>query len=510
MIPPNENQKMFVLMPVLVMSFALFLLLSPGLEAAGPVGPRTMSPQANEVDYDNSKFGSDPVYDDKPYSAEEQIKIYGDKKAVEVVRPLFEIFRPQYAEGPFRQGDNPYGTKNTSSLQFLAFGDWRTAVAFNDNGGNEVGQIATRLNLDLDLKLTGTERIHAFVRPLDKGGNFTRHEFAGGDREGGGELELDGNIETLFFEGDVGAIYSGLAGEYASFDLPIAFGLTPYIFQNGVWVEDAFTGGAFTIAAKNSRALNISNMDFTFFSGFDKVTSPAAANADGRLNDNDLNIFGLAAFFDANEGYWEAGFGHVKGRDELDDIDYQSFTVAFTSRYGGWLSNSLRFVSTFGQDRANDVQQTADGQILLIENSLITSKPSTLVPYFNFWVGLDRPQPLADDSGLLKNTGINFETDGLTGFPKLDDTGHDTFGGAIGVSYIFNLDQQLVVEAASVRTIGDDFEPGRAAVADQVAFSIRYQRPFAPGWIVRTDAMVGVLEEKDDLAGVRLEIRRKF
>jgi len=92
MIPPNENQKMFVLMPVLVMSFALFLLLSPGLEAAGPVGPRTMSPQANEVDYDNSKFGSDPVYDDKPYSAEEQIKIYGDKKAVEVVRPLLKFF----------------------------------------------------------------------------------------------------------------------------------------------------------------------------------------------------------------------------------------------------------------------------------------------------------------------------------------------------------------------------------------------------------------------------------
>jgi len=80
------------------------------------------------------------------------------------------------------------GQKNTSSLQFLAFGDWRTAVAFNDNGDKEIGQIATRLNLDLDLKLTGTERIHAFIRPLDKGGNFTRHEFAGGDREGGVEL----------------------------------------------------------------------------------------------------------------------------------------------------------------------------------------------------------------------------------------------------------------------------------------------------------------------------------
>ena len=173
--------------------------------------------------------------------------------------------------GTLSTGRKSFGSKNTSSLQFLAFGDWRTAVAFNDNGAAEVGQLATRLNLDLDLKLTGTERIHAFVRPLDKGGNFTRREFAGGDREGGTSLQLDGNIETLFFEGDIGAIYSGIIDEHASFDLPVALGLTPFIFQNGVWVEDAFTGGAITLAAKTSPALNISNMDFTFFAGFDKV-----------------------------------------------------------------------------------------------------------------------------------------------------------------------------------------------------------------------------------------------
>jgi hypothetical protein len=125
-------------------------------------------------------------------------------------------------------------------------------------------------------------------------------------------------------------------------------------------------------------------------------------------------------------------------------------------------------------------------------------------------VGFDRPQPLADDSGLLKNTGISFETDGLTGFPKLDDTGHDTFGGAIGVSYIFALNQQLVVEAAAVEPIGDDIEPGRVAQGSQLGLSVRYQRPIAPGWIVRTDAMMGFLENVEDISGVRFEIRRKF
>jgi len=145
-----------------------------------------------------------------------------------------------------------------------------------------------------------------------------------------------------------------------------------------------------------------------------------------------------------------------------------------------------------------------------LENSLITSKPSTLVPYFNLWAGFDRPQPLADATGLLKNTGINFETDGLTGFPRLDDTGHNTIGGAVGVSYIFNLDQQLVVEAAALTPIEGDVEAGRATVGDQIGLQIRYQRPIAPGWIVRGDAMMGFLENADDLRGLRFEIRRKF
>jgi len=58
--------------------------------------------------------------------------------------------------------------------------------------------------------------------------------------------------------------------------------------------------------------------------------------------------------------------------------------------------------------------------------------------------------------------------------------------------------------------IGDDLEAGRAAVGHQIGLQVRYQRPIAPGWIVRTDAMLGFLENADDLRGLRFEIRRKF
>ena len=60
------------------------------------------------------------------------------------------------------KGTNLLGKKNLVFGHLYAFGDWRTAVAYNDNGnGDEVAQIATRANIDVDLGLTATERLHA-------------------------------------------------------------------------------------------------------------------------------------------------------------------------------------------------------------------------------------------------------------------------------------------------------------------------------------------------------------
>lgn len=465
-----------------------------------------MSPVAKPQNYDPNLFGPDPSYKDKPYDAEQQIEIYGGKTAIDAPRPAIELGRPIYVEGPFKKGINLIGEKNLLFPAFNISGDWRTAVAFNDNGAKEVGQIATRLNLELDMKLTATERLHAFLRPIDQGGKFTRYEFFGNDHDHG-EVFHDLNLETMFFEGDLGAIYAGLTDKYNGVDLPVSFGLMPVLFQNGVWAEDAFIGGAFAIPAKNSPKLDISNMDVTFFGGVDKVTTPAIKDGQGNLADHGVNVYGIAAFVETMEGYWEAGFGRIDGEGNFDDLSYNSATIAFTKRYGR-LSNSLRAIWTFGQDAENR-QQTADGTVLLMENSWVTSLPETLVPYFNFWIGFDRPQPLVDDSGVLKNTGINFETDALTGFPKLDDTANNTYGGAIGLQYLFNLDQQIVVEAATVQPFGGN-EAATNAGGSQYALGVRYQLPIAKAWIVRADAMYGWLENSADIAGARLELRRKF
>ncbi|MEM7407900.1 MAG: hypothetical protein AAF458_21600 [Pseudomonadota bacterium] len=462
------------------------------------------------VEFDRGFFRSDPTYEDKPYSVERQLQIYGGKFGVEFPRPLLEYGREIYREGPLQPDGDALGAFNPTITQLAIYGDAKVAVGYNDNGDAEIGQFAAQLNLDIDYKFTATERIHAFIQPLNQGGTFTRCEFAA-DNDDGCQLEFDANLNALFLEGDAGALYGGFTDQPAPFDLPFAIGFMPLLFQNGIWVEDAFVGGAFTIPALNSARFDISNMDITFFGAFDKVSSKGVLDRFGQVADHNVGLYGVKAFIEARKGYLELGYGFTDGRDGLNDQSYHNVTAAFSRRYSGLLSNSTRILWNFGQDRNNGARQNADGVLLLFENSLISNSPTTLVPYLNLFLGLDRPQSLARDGaagGVLKNTGINFETDNLTGFPKLDDTANNTTGGALGLQYLFGLDQQVVVELATVQVLGKAED--RVAKGDQYAIGVRYQLPLDKAWIVRADAMAALRDNDENLAGIRFEIRRKF
>jgi hypothetical protein len=458
-----------------------------------------------DVDGTKDLFQPDPQYE-KKYSAEGQLDIYGAKSVVEPPRPLVELGRQQYTSGIYDEGSTFLGDKNLLLPGLAIYGDWRTAVAYNNNNGKDIAQIATRLNLDVDFKFSGTERIHAFFTPLQENNNkFTRFEVGGGNANHKFNDEFDADLQTLFFEGDFGSLYSGFSGKEASFDLPFTVGLFPLFLQNGIWANDAILGGAVSLPAKNSAALGLANFDITFFAAFDNVDNAGiigAADADNHL----ANLYGVTAFIDAFDGYIEAGYGLIQGRDERDGLLTNFLTAAYSRRYYNTVSNSTRVFANFGEDP----QGNSDGLAIISENSLISALPSTLLPYANFFVGFGNPQPLVDGNGagILKNVGINFETDALTGYPKLDDTGSNTFGGAIGLQYLFNLDQQLVFEVATVQPFEND---GIGAQHPQYGFGVRYQIPLDRAWLFRADATYQILEGVDeDNFGLRAELRRKF
>ncbi len=458
-------------------------------------------PAGSNVDDKEDLFRSDPQYE-TDYNAQMQVDVYGAKRAVEPPRPPVELGRQQYTSGAYDESSALLGELNPLLPGLAIYGDWRTAVAYNNNNGKDIAQIATRLNIDIDFKITGTERIHAFFTPFqDDNVKFTRYEFGGDDADQFNN-EFDYNPQTLFFEGDFGSLYSGFSGQEASFDLPFTVGLFPLFLQNGIWANDAILGGAVTLPAKNSAALGLANFDITFFAAFDNVNNAGIIGADANV----ANVYGVTAFIDAFDGYIEAGYGLIQGRDEQDGLLTHFLTGAYTRRYYNTLSNSTRLFANFGEDPEGE----SDGAVIISENSLITGLPSTLLPYANFFVGFGNPQPLVDGNGagILKNVGINFETDALTGYPKLDDTGSNAWGGAIGLQYLFDLDQQLVFEMAMVQPFEDD---GIGAEDAQYGFGVRYQIPIDRAWLFRADATYQILEGADeDNSGIRAEIRRKF
>lgn len=475
-------------------------------------------------------FKADPCYLD-PYDSAAELKIYDcdsacmsgstaifgsadypkDRHMIARPRPPVELGRRLYDRGLYPPSPTFFGAENPIGFHFMSFGDFRIAGAVNDNGKaapngkTEQSSVAARLNLDMDMQFTATERIHVFVRPLDKNGTFTSYQIDGGVKDKFVH-KLDFNIDTFFFEGDAGAIGQGLSGHTNSLDLPFAVGRVPIITQNGVWIEDAFDGGAFSITAKNSPSLDISNMDFTFFAGFHKVAT--AADPTGKAK-----LFGMAGFADVLYGYLEYGYGFTAA--DVSDNSYHNVTVAFSKRYHDHIANSVRLIGNFGQKGVAGVK-TADGVLVLVENSLVPMRhfrgspvtPLNFVPYFNLFAGFKNPQSLArggDAGGVLRNTGITFESDGVTGYPTLDPTAHDSYGGALGVEFLCtDLAHQIVFETATVQ------RRGNSALGSQHSIGARYQQPFTPAWIIRFDAMKGWRQGQKDIFGVRVELRRKF
>jgi hypothetical protein len=456
----------------------------------------------HRLPYFAEDFGDDLIDYELPYDPHGQLDPYEGKKCLPTQRPWVELGRPFYDWGQFAPSSRVFGDTNLAAPQVLLYGDFRTAFASNNNGRPRENLVASRLNLELDAKLTSTERFHMSFQPMNKGQDFTRYEWNSQDSD----FEEAFNLQpfTGYFEGDLGSLVGGATGQVLPFDLPVAVGFMPLVFQNGIWLEDNTIGVAATIPARNSPFLDIANFDITFFYLFDDVTSPAFQG-----DNNAGKACGVAGFYDMLDGYIELDYAYLEDRTQLNR-SYHNLAAAYTRRYFSFLSNSSRVIYNVGQD-PNGINQTADGVLLLSENSLITADPYLFVPYFNSFVGFGRVQSVARNGaagGILRNTGILFETDNLTNYPTLDPTGVNTYGGAVGVNIIpATINRQLVLEYAYVGLLDSNDRNVRGA---EHGAGIRFQKNLTNAWLFRADAMYGFRNNDTDLSGARMELRYKF
>lgn len=428
--------------------------------------------------------------------------VYDNRYDVPTQHPWVEWGRIFYGDGITPRGKNWFGFTNLVRPEFYMYGDFRSGILTGRNAAGRSDNWANRLNLDMDLKITDTEHFHAFIGPIENEGQFTRLELVDGELQY--RQEIDITPFTGYFEGDMGSILGGLTGQSSPFEFPLTVGLIPLFFQNGIWMEDAVTGAAFSLPARHSNLLNWSNYDATFFAVFDQLDSPAFGN-----NNHAAQAFGTAWFIEAYRGYIETGYAYIRDRNQ-DELSYHNMTVSYTRRYLDRISNSVRVIINAGQDLPT-ADRTADGVLLLVENSWITASPLTFVPYANFFAGWNRPQSIARAGiagGILRNTGINFDTDGVNGLATLDASGSDTAGGSIGMDLLgSDLDKQLLLEASYLTPNGN----GNAAVkGDQYALGLRFQIPLSNSTLWRFDTMYGWREGLEDVYGTRMEYRWKF
>lgn len=427
--------------------------------------------------------------------------VYDDKHPVPTQRPLLELGRQFYGTGITPPSETWMGKTNPVQQQFYLYGDYRSGIAGGRNRDGRIDNWAQRLNLDLDYRITATERFHAFFGPLNEADQFSNFALEDGKIVRNGFYDF--SPVTAFFEGDAGAIFGGATGQGSPMELPVTAGLVPLVFQNGIWMEDAAAGVAFAIPARHSRPLNWSNYDATFFAILDQLNSPAFGN-----DDNAGQAFGTALFIDAYGGYIETGYAYLHDRKDLGR-SYHNATFSFTRRYFDRISNSVRVITNVGQD-LDKADRTADGVLLLVENSWVTARPMNVIPYWNAFAGFDRTQSVgraAVSGGVLRNTGINFEIDGLNGHPTLDASGSDAWGGAVGVDLIGgNFDRQWIVEAAYVSPHGDS----ALIDQDQIGLGTRYQFTLFHNVIIRMDAMYGWQRDDTNVYGTRIEYRWKF
>ncbi|MEM6798783.1 MAG: hypothetical protein AAF589_04645 [Planctomycetota bacterium] len=464
--------------------------------------PQAIGPCQSLVPCDDRDFTPNQRFEFAPYGACEEQGIYGDKQLVPTQRPLVEWGLPFYGNGPTPKSETWCGPTNLVQQKFYVYGDYRMGFAQNKNLGDEATILAHRLNLELDYWITSTERLHAFMGPFQDGGNFMRIE-EGDYIE---ELELfSDNTDTLFFEGDFGQMLGGWEHTLAPFDLPFTAGLIPLLFQNGVWMQDTAWGVAATLPAKNSPLLDWSNFDVTFFAALDQVSTDAFDQAP-----HSGQLYGATTFIESRGGYLELGYAFVDDRHGVGR-SYHNLAASYTRRYLNRVSNSVRVIVNTGQNGPTD-QRTADGVLLLVENSLLTRNPYNFVPYVNLFACIGTPQPAARAAafgGVLFNTGILFQVDALTGFPTLDATANNTYGAAVGVDMLAkNFDQQLILEAAVLQAFDDDAT--RNAPGDQYGLGVRWQLPLSTAHRLRADVMHAFTDHARDLSGARIEFRWKF
>ena len=375
----------------------------------------------------------------------------------------------------------------------------RTTVQTFDNGAPgrlRDTEIANRMDLYANLQLTGTEKILLGLRPFDNNlpSRFTRYTFDGSNEDFNNELNLD--IETLFFEGDIGSLLPKL--DRAGIK-PIDFGFTvgrqPFTFQEGIILND--TVDAVGFVRNNLVFPSTSNLRIAGLWAWDRL------DRNDRNRGTDPNMYGLFVFADAHVSSYNLDMIYVDDNATNGDAFYIGASAIQRIRALGGISSAFRINNSIALDEEIGGNVIGDGSLLSAEFSTIVPG-SDDIAYINPFISIGNFTQAECEQilgGPLASLGILFASPNLSTYgAEVSPFTDDVVGFATGYQAFWDDHRRnLILEIAGRHDYdGQGF--------DQLGIGFQLQQAIGQHIQAQLEGFYTFNGERDDGVGARAEL----
>ena len=327
--------------------------------------------------------------------------------------------------------------------RLVANGSYEMFGLFLEQGGTRQDSVGHQLIVDLDLRLTGTERAHVQFRPLGRrntGGSFFRL-----DDPTGYDDNSTGIPDRWWIEGEFYSLFGGLVeDQFTPLDYHITVGKVPYAVHNSLLINDEVTG---LIVNKNTLLIPpLSNLNVQGFYFFDDVDTATPHSAE---------LVGMHASADWRNAFIEGTVAYVS---HADDNQFDSrYAALSTTQFFGPATLAGRALFKDGDEGG-----TGDGSLFVAESNLTRLAPREIrcatgiehvVFYGNFFKATSGWSPISGAN--FNRLRSSFAVDPLIRIGQGVNPA-DTIGASLGVQlFRDHEDESITPEIAWEQPQGD-------------------------------------------------------
>ena len=418
-------------------------------------------------------------------------------KTIDRPRSLLEIGGPFLDTGPLSKGFE-FPTGWVVQPQFLLFGSYRTAFQTFDRGDPpRKTEWANRLDVFGNLQLSGTERLVVGLRPLDKDNHYLGREW---EPQARWRSNVDGNLEMLFFEGDLGQMFPKLdPHDRHHLDYGFSVGRQTLLMQDGLLLNDIIDSVG--IVRNSLHTPWTSGLRLNLFYGWGQI------NRGDNEMDHSARLYGGESAADFFWGSVDLDAVYVSARSKTGDGVYGGMGVVTRGAvFGETVNWTVRVVGS----QAVHHETPANGSGALVFSEMGHTPAGTLdYVYLNTFVAAGRFTSAArgpEKGGPLGRMGVLFEAFelGRYGAP-LGNAATDSLGAIVGYQRFFSaFRRQVVLEVG-----GRDATSGSGGLT-AIALGGKFQQAFGRHVLVEVDSFVAGQENAAPAYGGRGEFMVKF